>query len=96
MTARTKCSVFGHNISRYHVILVTKGEFVLFPFQGQGVRVQGRLGIFRGVVRVNRRTETVDLMRRARNLEMERDVPFDWIQLIDEDDSESGDKAGTV
>jgi hypothetical protein len=44
----------------------------------------------------NRRTETVDLMRRARNLEMERDIPFDRIQLIDEDDPESGEKAGTV
>jgi hypothetical protein len=68
---------------------------VLVPFQGQRVRVQGLRGIFR-VVRVNRRTETVDLMRRARNLEMKRDIPFDRIELIDEGDPESGETAGTA
>lgn len=57
------------------------------PFQGQRVKIQGQHGTFL-VVRVNRRTETVDLMRRARVLGMERDIPFDRIEIAEEDDSE--------
>jgi hypothetical protein len=51
------------------------------------VKIQGQHGTFQ-VVRVNRGTETVDLMRQARVLGMERDIPFERIELAEEDDSE--------
>jgi hypothetical protein len=60
---------------------------VFIPFQGQRVKIQGQLGTFL-VVRVNWRTETVDLVWQARVLRMERDIPFGRIELAEGDDSE--------